>query len=174
MVALAVALALAVRSDPSLLVPWNRVGDIALGAAKVRIEGEYGRAQHDGLGNLFYRLHGNKIFITYGDRFYGDAGRIRSIDFTTPYYRTTTGFGVGSRIPLGPCHRTRADPCEHRWHGFIYGPYLKENRCSCWVKVGRGARSLPVTGLNFGKPWSFIYVKHGRVTGFYFSAHYID
>ena len=174
MVALAVALALAVRSDPSLLVPWNRVGDIALGAAKVRIEGEYGRAQHDGLGNLFYRLHGNKTFITYGDRFYGDAGRIRSIDFTTPYYRTKSGFGVGSRIPLGPCHPTKTSRCEHRWHGFVWNEWVREKPCNCWTKVGLGAQSLPVSFKNFLKPWFFINVRHGRVSGFYFASRFVD
>jgi hypothetical protein len=164
----------AIASDPPLLVPWRRTGDIWLGESKARVEAEYGRVHHDAVGNLFYRLHGSKVLITYGDRFYGDAGRIRSIDLMTPYYRTRTGFGVGSKIPLGACHRTATNPCEHRWRGFVYSPYLRESRCRCWVKVGVGPRSLPVTGRNFTKPWFFIYVNHGRVSEFYFSAHYID
>jgi hypothetical protein len=173
-VALAVVLALTVRSDPPLLVPWSRIGDIALGEPKARVEAEYGRARRDRLGNTFYRLHGSKVFLTYGDHVYGDAGRVASLDFTTPYYRTTSGFGFGSRIRLGPCHRSATSRCERRWHGFDYGPYLRESRCPCWVKAGVGPRSLPMTGSSFGKPWFFIYVNHLRVTEFYFSAHYID
>jgi hypothetical protein len=161
-------------SDPPVLVPWTRVGNIWLGESRTRVEATYGRVKHDALGNLFYPLHGSKVAITYGDGFYRDAGDVRSIEITTPYYRTRAGFGVGSTIPLGPCHRVAGNRCEHLWHGFIYGPYLKERRCACWVKVGVGPRSLLPVGRNFTKSWFFIYVSHGRVREFYFSAHYID
>jgi hypothetical protein len=30
-----------------------------------------------------------------------DAGRVSAVSFDTPYYRTKSGFGVGSGIPLG-------------------------------------------------------------------------
>jgi hypothetical protein len=116
----------------------------------------------------YYRLHGAELAVT----FYGD--RVGRIGFGTPYYRTKRGFGVGSTIPLGPCHRTATNPCERHWHGFIYNPTLREDPCSCWVKVGTGAHSLPVTGSNFGKTWFFIYLRHGRVDGFYFALDYID
>jgi hypothetical protein len=48
------------------------------------------------------------------------------------------------------------------------------SRSDCWVKVGRGARSLPATGDNFLKPWFFIYVDHGRVSRFYFALKFVD
>jgi hypothetical protein len=96
----------------------------------------------------YYRLHGGKVVVT----FYGP--RVGELDFATPYYRTKGGFGVGSTIPLGPCHRTAANPCEHRWHG---------------------ARSLrPVNATNFAKPWFFIYLSRGRVAELYFALRYID
>jgi hypothetical protein len=147
-------------NDPPLLVPWTRVGDITLGGLRSDIEQEYGSLKHG-----YYLLHGGELAVT----FYGD--RVGRIGFGTPYYRTNRGFGVGSTIPLGPCHRTATNPCEHRWHGFIYNPTLREDPCSCWVKVGTKPQSLP---FQFDKPWFFIYLRHGRVSGFYFDLKYID
>src|SRR5437588_322135 len=160
-------------SDPPLLVPWNRVGDIALGGLRSDVEHEYGSAGHgfhvvQRYGNAvegYYRLHGGEVAVT----FYGD--RVGRVGFGTRYYRTKSGFGVGSAIPLGPCHRTATNPCEHRWRGFIYNVRLKKDPCSCWVKVGTGAQSLP---FEFNEPWFFIYLKHGRVFGFYFALNYVD
>jgi hypothetical protein len=163
--------------DPPLLVPWNRIGNIALGESKTRVEQEYGSVGHgfhviQRYGDTFqgyYRLHSSRVIVT----FYGN--RVGELEFETPYYRTKTGFGVGSTIPLGPCHRTATNPCEHRWRGFIYNVSLKEDPCSCWVKVGLGARSLlPVNAYNFGKPWFFIYLRRGHVAGFYFALKYVD
>jgi hypothetical protein len=123
----------------------------------------------------YYRLHGSRVIVTfYGSRL-GSESAVGELDFSTPYYRTKDGFGVGSTIPLGPCHRTAADPCEHRWHGFIYNPILKEAPCNCWVHVGLGARSLrPVNARNFAQPWFFIYLRRGHVSGFYFALRYVD
>jgi hypothetical protein len=162
--------------DPPLLVPWSRVGDIALGEPRTRVQREYGSVGHGfhvlqrygGTVQGYYRLHGGRVIVT----FYRD--RVGELEFETPYYRTKTGFGVGSRIPLGPCHRTATNPCEHRWRGFIYNPTLRVRPCSCWVKAGRGAQSLPANAFNFGKPWFFIYLRRGHVAGFYFALKYID
>lgn len=162
--------------DPPLLVPWSRVGDIRLGEARARVEREYGRVSHGyhvvqrygDTGEGYYRLHGSRVAVT----FYGR--RVGEIGFATRYYRTRSGFGVGSRIPLGPCHRTATSRCEHRWRGFVYNPTLREQPCSCWVKVGRGRRGRSIDSRNFGKPWFFIYLDRGRVAGFFFSLRYID
>ena len=114
------------RDDPPLLVPWSRVGDIALGGRRSDIEQEYGSVgngfrvvqRYGDATEGYYRIHGDDLAVT----FYGD--RVGRIGFSTPYYRTKSGFGVGSAIPLGPCRRTATNPCEHRWHGFIYNPSL--------------------------------------------------
>jgi hypothetical protein len=166
----------ATHSDPPLLVPWSRIGNIALGEPRARVEREYGGVGHgyhvlQRYGDTvqgYYRLHGSRVIVT----FYGR--RVGELDFETPYYRTKDGFGVGGRIPLGPCHRTAVDRCEHRWRGFVYNVRLREDPCNCWVKVGLGAQSLPVTGSNFAKPWFFIYLRRGRVARFYFALRYID
>lgn len=164
------------KVDPPLLVPWRRIGDIRLGERRSRVERQYGsvgngyhvlnRYGDDVQG--YYRLHGSRVFVT----FYGQ--RVGELEFSTRYYRTKSGFGVGSRIPLGPCHKTAINPCEHRWHGFIYNAWVREKPCNCWVKVGLGTRSLPVTGTNFLKPWFFIYLRRGRVTHFYFALRFVD
>ena len=163
--------------DPRILVPWSRIGDIALGDSRARVEQEYGSVGHGyhvlqryGKDTVqgYYRLHGSEVVVT----FYGD--RVGELEFETPYYRTKDGFGVGSTIPLGTCHKTATNPCEHRWHGFLYNLRLREDPCNCWVKIGRGARSLPATVDNFYKPWFIIYLKHGRVAGFYFALKYVD
>jgi hypothetical protein len=153
--------------DPPILVPWNRIGDIALGEPKARLEQEYGAPR--GSPQPYYRLHGGKVWVDYDSR-----GRVTDFGFTTPYYRTKNGFGVGSPVPLGPCYRTSATACEHRWHGFVYNPRLREKPCGCWVKVGTGRTSLDPSAKNFGKPWFFINLRNGRVSGFYFALRYID
>jgi hypothetical protein len=139
-------------SDPPLLAAWSRIGDIALGTYKVEVEAEYGPEPKDG-----YRLHGSRVVVGF------DRERVSDIRFSTPYYRTKSGFGVGSRNPPG-----------HRWHGFLWNAWVREKPCSCWVKVGRGPRSLPATTDNFLKPWFFINVRHGRVTSFYFASKFVD
>jgi hypothetical protein len=163
-------------SDPPIFVPWSRIGDISLGAYKEEAEAEYGSVGH-GFHVIqrygknvqgYYRLHGTRVVVT----FYGD--KVGEIEFSTPYYRAKNGFGVGSRISLGPCHRTMGYRCLHLWHGFMWNLRLREKPCSCWVKVGRGPRSLPATGDNFLKPWFFINVKRGRISSFYFALKFVD
>jgi hypothetical protein len=150
-------------SDPPIFIPWKRIGHISLGSYKEEVEAEYGPEPRYG-----YRLHTSRVFVGF------DRGRVSEIRFLTPYYRTKNDFGVGSRIPLGPCHRTRKNRCEHRWHGFVWNAWVREKPCNCWVKVGRGARSLPATLENFLKPWFFINVDQGRVSGFYFALKFVD
>jgi hypothetical protein len=117
----------------------------------------------------YYILHGSQVGITYYGKHVGE------LDFMTPYYRTTAGFGVGSRIPLGPCHRAAPNgACVHLWRGFIYNPTLRERPCNCWVKVGTGAQSLPVRASNFLKPWFFIYLHGGRIARMHFALKYVD
>jgi hypothetical protein len=153
-------------SDPPLLVPWSRIGDIALGESKTRVEREYGPQR--GTLQPQYRRHGGTVWVRYA------GGRVAELDFTTPYYRTTSGFGIGSTIPLGPCHRTAALRCEHRWHGFVFNAWNRAKPCNCWVKVGLGAESLGATTRNFLKPWFFIYTKRGHVSEIYFASKFVD
>ncbi len=153
-------------NDPPVLVPWSSIGYIALGESKTRVEHEYGLERDSPQG--YYRLHGSKVFVTF------EGGRVTDLNFTTPYYRTRSGFGVGSTIPLGPCHRTATHSCEHRWHGFVFDAWNRGSLCNCWTKVGLGAGSLPATTTNFLKPWFFIYTTRGRVIRFYFSLRFVD
>jgi hypothetical protein len=126
-------------NDPPRFVPWKSVGDMTLGEPRARVEADYGALGRypvvQRYGNTvegFYQLGGHALGVT----FYG--ARVGELGFSTPYYRTPSGFAVGSTIPLGPCHRTPASRCEHRWHGFVYNGFWKETPCGCWVKVGLG------------------------------------
>jgi len=151
------------RSDPPVLVPWDRIGDIGLGGSKDHVLREYGKQPA-----LGYRLHDGVVQVGF------DRGRVTSLWFSTGYYRTKTGLGVGSRIPMGPCHRTRTRRCERRWHGFVWNEDVREKPCGCWTKVGRSPQSLPVTAKNFSKPWFFINVRRGRISSFYFASRFVD
>jgi hypothetical protein len=154
------------------LVPWTGVGAFQLGESRAQVAHDYDAVGHryhaQGGAQGYYVLHGSRLYVGYRD------GRLNELDFTTRFYRTWKGFGVGSRIPPGPCHRTARAPCEHRWHGFVWNAWATDKPCSCWVKVGEGKRSLPATGANFLKPWVFIYVRHGRVTRFHLAQKFVD
>src|SRR4051794_4757262 len=84
-----------VHADPPLLGPWHKGGDIGLGDPKQGVLREYGRRREFG-----YRLHGGRVQVGFEG-----GGGVTTIWFSTRYYRTKNGFGVGSRIPLGPCHK---------------------------------------------------------------------
>jgi hypothetical protein len=163
-------------SDPPLLVAWSRIGDITLGQSKARVESEYGSVgsgfhvlyRSGDIQQGYYRLHASRVIVTF------HGSRVGELDFTTPYYRTKSGFGVGSTIPLGPCLRGATGRCQHRWHGFVFDAWNKGSLCHCWVKVGLGKESLSATTANFLKPWFFIYTRHGRVTEIYLALKFVD
>lgn len=165
----------ATHSDPPLLVPWYRVGDILLGETSASVEAEYG-----GIGHGFkviqrwpgsvqgqYELHGSEVMVTFTNH------RVNDIDIVTPYYRTARGFGIGSTIPLGPCHPVAGAACEHRWHGFVFHTKWKDSSCNCWIKVGLRGELTP-TVQSFEHPWFFIFTKNGRAAEFYLSRSYTD
>jgi hypothetical protein len=161
-------------TDPPIMVPWSKVGSISLGEPRAAVYRAYGagnfhvlqRWGHNTQG--YFRLHSSRLVVT----FYGR--RVGEIGFTTTYYRTTAGFGVGSTIPLGPCHHTPKTNCERRWHGFVYNEWNKGRPCQCWVKVGTRPMTREVSARNFNKPWYFIYTTRGRVSYFYFAAKFVD
>jgi hypothetical protein len=144
--------------DPPRLAPWRGIGDLSLGEPRARVLHEYRLGADKANRSEFdYRRPGGRVQVGF------DRGRVSTIRFSTPYYRTNGGFGVGSRIPRG-----------HVWHGFVWNSWNKDQPCNCWTKVGLGAKSLPATGKNFLKPWVFINIEDGRVASFYFAARYID
>jgi hypothetical protein len=151
------------HDDPPVLIPWHKIGDIGLGSSKERVLHEYGKQPE-----LGYRIHRGIVQVGF------DHGRVTSIWFSTRYYRTKGGIGVGSKIPQGPCHRTHTRRCERRWHGFVWNEWVSEKPCGCWTKVGRYARSQAVTTENFLKPWFFINVRRGRISSFYFASRFVD
>jgi hypothetical protein len=103
-----------------------------------------------------------------------DRGRVTAIRFSTPYYRTMSGFGVRSRIPLGPCHRASPRPLRAPLAWVRLERAGAGNAVQLLGQVGRGPRSLPATSRNFLKPWFFIDVHQDRASGFYFALTFID
>jgi hypothetical protein len=112
--------------DPPLIVPWHRIGDVALGMTKTRVEYLYGQASNPGGQSCAYSYHLHGGFLTVYYNPYCKKSNIRStvggVATDSPYYKTPTGLNVGDRIPLGPCHRTRSGACVYRWHEFVYRP----------------------------------------------------
>src|SRR3954466_670629 len=58
-------------TDPPVLVPWHKIGDIGLGVPKERVLREYGKEPE-----LGYQLHGGKVQVAF------DRGRVTSIWFS--------------------------------------------------------------------------------------------
>jgi hypothetical protein len=138
------------HTDPPVLVLWKRIGDVRLGEPSKLFLREYGTRDH---------RHGGLFDVESN---WGGYAGINWIYFTTPYYRTKSGFGIGSRFP-------------RRWRrAFMWNAINKGSPCHCWVKVGTGKRSLEATGSNFGKPWVIVDMSHGRVSGILMSSKYLD
>jgi hypothetical protein len=158
------------------LVPWTGVGAIYLGEGRAQVAHDYDAVGHryrvqvrdNGIVQGYYALHRSRLFVTFRD------GRVNDLEFTTRFYRTWEGFGVGSKIPLGRCHRTARTSCEHHWHGFVWNAWSRDRPCGCWVKVGNGKRSLPATPANFLKPWALIYMRDGHVARIHLSWKFVD
>ena len=155
---------------------WTGTGAISLDESRAEVAHDYDAVGHryhvqargKGILQGYYALHRSCVFVTFED------GLVNELDFTTRFYRTWDGFGVGSRIPLGPCHRTATSSCEHCWHGFVWNAWARDKPYSGWVKVGDGKRSLPVRAANFQKHWVFLYVRHGRVTRIFMARRFVD
>jgi hypothetical protein len=151
--------------DFPIIVPWDGIGALRLDEPRAQVKRDYDAIGHryhvtfrsDGVREGYYVLHKSRVFVAFQD------GRVDSIDFTTPFYRRDDGFGVGSRMPMGG-----------HWEGFIWNGWNRDKPCSCWVKVGWEERSLPATPANFGKPWVFIDVRHGRVTRILLTSRFVD
>jgi hypothetical protein len=136
-------------SDPPRIVPWHLIGDAGLGMSPLRIEYVYGNpvgwpatSPRAGDACCYYRGTGGKIDVFYVD------GKAVGVGTNSAYYRTSDGIGVGVRVPIGPCHRTKKSACEHRWRGFTLKRVtvdLVGHTGLAWVKNARyGTRRVYV------------------------------
>ncbi|MBA2358280.1 MAG: hypothetical protein H0V84_07640, partial [Actinobacteria bacterium] len=123
----------ATASDPARLVKWHLIGNIGLGMTATRIEYSYGspvkRYADKGLDFRIYRGRG-RIGAAY-DR----GGRVVWVSSESGAYRAPNGFGVGSAIPLGQCHRVKGS-CVYRWNGFT----LRQGEGGTYVWLGQFRR----------------------------------
>ena len=136
--------------DSRRIVFGRSVGDVHLGMTREQVEYIYGDpgkvevldsyfpggTKYDGkpLVRMSYRIHGGALRVDYVD------SRVKVINTTSSYYRTRGGTRVGSRIPLGPCHRNRYGSCEYRWHGFSW-----DGDCGkSWLRGNRRVQNVLV------------------------------
>lgn len=98
-------------TDPPRIVPWTTIGNISVGMTRARVEYTYGRGTT--VAGLYesWPVPGGSLDVVY------QHGYVANLSTTSARYQTRAGLHVGSRIPLGPCHRT-AGKCSYRWQGF--------------------------------------------------------
>jgi hypothetical protein len=109
------------------LVWGKQIGDVKLGMNETDVDYEYGQPvkievpwklpagkyKNQLAYPQTYVYNGHRLRITFVNR------RVRRIETSSTYYRTPTGVGVGTYIPLGPCHTVKGQ-CVHEWHSFKY------------------------------------------------------
>lgn len=129
-------------ADPARIVPWHMIGNIGIGMSQTRVEYGYGQGTISHIGGLPY-----ETWAVAGGRLQAgfQNGHVWYVETTSRRYSTTSGLGVGSRIPLGPCHRT-ARGCEYRWNGFTYEPQDRR-----WVRLARHDGRLVEAWLEIGR-----------------------
>ncbi|CAN5833697.1 hypothetical protein BH18ACT13_BH18ACT13_12560 [soil metagenome] len=146
------------RSDSPRIVPWKAIGNVWLGSSRLRVEYVYGvrsvrPRKPPEVYYARYRLHGGELRVGYT----GES--VTYVNTTSPYYRTKSGLGVGTKIPLGRCHRTEARRCEYRWNGFtLDGSGLSGSRrcdtanAASGLGSGSGAAQCGMSGSGSARP----------------------
>lgn len=80
-------------SDPPVIVPWTKVGDIAIGMTRTAVEYRY-RPMALGVEKKFADGY---VLITFNSA----SNRVSYISLTTARYLTPDDIGVGTKIPFG-------------------------------------------------------------------------
>lgn len=146
-----------VDGSPSGIDPWRGIDAISIGMSAIRVEYEYGvgrpRSINTGTASVgadaSYRRGNGWLWVGYSN------GRVDSVGTTSAAYRTPNGLGVGSKIPLGRCHRIPGG-CKYTWQGFRYST----EPCCGWYRLFRvGSRSVRV----------WLFTLRGRVTAVWLS-----
>jgi hypothetical protein len=113
-------------SDPPRVVLWHSIGGAGLRMTRAEVEGVYGRPSYPGLGSEDpqYRVRGGVLFIGYHEPCNSKGqcrGKVKEVSTDSPRYRTTTGLGVGTRIPFPQCKAQEKGECVRTWRGFRLG-----------------------------------------------------
>lgn len=134
LVGFAVAFATSARATPidsarllPRISPWHAIGGIGIGMIRSAVEYRYGTAPSEGTV-LVYKVPKGVLYVQY------HHSRVTDLETNSPYFRTSDGLGVGSTIPLGPCHRV-GNGCRYLWSGFELwsNPYVKN--ASEWYRM---------------------------------------
>jgi hypothetical protein len=117
-VSLVAAASAATRAgDPSVIIPWHKIGNVSMGMQKQAVEYRYGYSKPTFYDSAEYTVPGGKLIIDYGNKRVGFSNRVISLSTTSPRYKTANGIGVGSTIPLPPCKKV-GNLCLPHWNGF--------------------------------------------------------
>ncbi len=114
-------------TGPPRIVPWSEIGSAGLGMQRSAVEYRLGPTAGEA-GSNSYVVPGGRLAVGFA----GD--RVSFVSTDSSYFETPDGIKVGTAIPLGRCHRTRSNRCEHRWNGFVLGnsglsPFWEREGC---------------------------------------------
>jgi hypothetical protein len=123
-------------SDAPRLVFGTSIGDVELNMARAAVERRYGKPARavvfadyfpfgtryygETLERVTYRLHDGTLEVEYV------AGRVKTVETTSTYYRTANGVGVGTHLPGDRCIRldeaggVGPPGCKPIWRGFSF------------------------------------------------------
>lgn len=142
--------AAAAAGDPPKIVPWSKIGDVAVGMLRTRVVYEYG-ASRPGSGGVsfgYYGVPGGRLNVTFRNE------RVVDISTTSPRYVAPSGVHVGTKIPLG-----RLTDGHYRWQGFTYASqpgggvwvrFVKQSGRQVTVRLWVGA--APFMGTTYDRP----------------------
>lgn len=120
------------------ITPWHAVGGIGIGMVRAAVEYRYGTAPGEGTV-LVYTVPGGTLFVQY------HHARVTDLETNSRFFRTEDGFGIGSTIPLGRCHRI-AGRCRYTWRSFTLNPNPYVPDSSEWQRFTRwGAQKVAVS-----------------------------
>jgi hypothetical protein len=150
------------QPDSPRLVFDKSIGDVTLNMARAAVERRYGEpAREEALADYFpfgtqyhgqkleravYRLHDGVLQVQYV------AGRVKTIETTSTYYRTASRIGVGTRLPRDRCIRldevgyVGPRGCKDTWRGFRF-----DGEClDAWLSP-LGAETMTLLQMHTGR-----------------------
>jgi hypothetical protein len=119
--ALLTTTSLGAATFPRTIVPWHKIGGIAIGMQRQSVIYRYGYGHSSPYADADYKTpDGKSLSVTYGTKASGFVGRVIELETDSSWFITTGGIGVEAIIPLTPC-KTIQGNCVHYWNGFTLG-----------------------------------------------------
>jgi hypothetical protein len=148
--------------DSPRLVFNRSIGDVELNATRAAVERRYGPPARDDvrldyfpvgtpyggqkLERAVYRIHNGVLQVQYVD------GRVKTVETTSPYYRTAGRIGVGTHLPRDRCIRldeiggVGPRGCKQTWRDFNF-----DGDClDAWLSPV-AARAMTILYMHLGR-----------------------